>query len=384
MKLAFVIFKFFPHGGLQLDFRRIAIECLKRGHKITVYTREWNGPALAGVELEIIDAKGFSNHAKAVSFERLVLSELANNPPDLTVGFNRMGGLDVYFAADNCFATESAATAGFKRFFTNRYRIYRAMEEKVFTPDAKTAIMYLTERQKKDFIDTYGTPDERFHLLPPGIEEDRKPPEDPAKIISIRNAVRSEFQIRPDEFLLIQVCSGFATKGVDRTLQTIAAIPSEIPVRLLIAGRDSSNRFNKLAEALKLSKRVIFAGGRDDIGDLLLAADLMIHPARKEATGTVLIEGLTAGLPMICSSVCGYEDIVVSAGGVVLAEPFHQDTWNKAVIELLQNPEGLKTMREKIVNYAASVNFYERSKVAAEIIEHHARKVCNEQSYSSE
>lgn len=374
MKLAFVIFKFFPHGGLQLDFRRIAIECLKRGHEVTVYTRQWDGPALLGAEVKIINTKGFSNHAKAVSFEQNILSELNKTQPDLTVGFNRMGGLDLYFAADNCFATESAATAGFKRFFTSRYRVYSGMEKKIFSPDAKTAIMYLTERQKNDFIDTYGTQDERFYLLPPGIEQDRKPPNNPAEIVRIRGAVRSEFRILPEEFLLIQVCSGFATKGVDRTLRLIAAIPAEIPVRLLIVGRDSSNRFNRLSEKLKISERVIFAGGRDDIGNLLLAADLMIHPARKEATGTVLIEGLATGLPMICSSVCGYENIVTSAGGLVLSEPFNRDAWDKVVVELLQKPEKLKIMRDKITNYAFNSNFYQRTEVAVKIIEKEADK----------
>lgn len=374
MKFAFIIFKFFPHGGLQLDFRRIAIECLKRGHEVTVYTRQWDGPALVGAEVKIINTKGFSNHAKAISFEQSVLAELNSNPTDLTVGFNRMGGLDLYFAADNCFATEAAATAGFKRFFTSRYRVYSEMERKIFSPDAKTAIMYLTERQKKDFIDTYGTQSERFYLLPPGIEHDRRPPNDPAEIIKIRDAVRSEFQMQPEEFLLIQVCSGFTTKGVDRTLRLIATIPMEIPLRLLIVGRDSSNRFHRLAEQLKISKRVVFAGGRDDIGNLLLAADLMVHPARKEATGTVLIEGLAAGLPMICSSVCGYENIVTFAGGLVLSEPFNQSTWNKVIIELLQKPEKLKTMHEKIINYANSADFYQRSKVFAKTIEKEAEK----------
>ena len=34
MQLAFVLYKYFPFGGLQRDFMRIALECQQRGHTI--------------------------------------------------------------------------------------------------------------------------------------------------------------------------------------------------------------------------------------------------------------------------------------------------------------------------------------------------------------
>jgi hypothetical protein len=38
----------------------------------------------------------------------------------------------------------------------------------------------------------------------------------------------------------------------------------------------------------------------------LLGADLLIHPAYNENTGTVLLEALVAGLPVLTTAVCGY------------------------------------------------------------------------------
>jgi hypothetical protein len=43
MQLAFCLYKYFPHGGLQRDFMRIAFACQARGHAIRVYTLEWRG-----------------------------------------------------------------------------------------------------------------------------------------------------------------------------------------------------------------------------------------------------------------------------------------------------------------------------------------------------
>ena len=42
MKIAICLYKYFPFGGLQRDFLRIAEVLVKRGHEVRVYTREWN------------------------------------------------------------------------------------------------------------------------------------------------------------------------------------------------------------------------------------------------------------------------------------------------------------------------------------------------------
>ena len=41
MKLAFVLFRYFPYGGLERDMLAMAKLCRDRGHEITIYTREW-------------------------------------------------------------------------------------------------------------------------------------------------------------------------------------------------------------------------------------------------------------------------------------------------------------------------------------------------------
>ena len=51
MKLAFCLYKYFPFGGLQRDFLRIALACQARGHDIRVYTLDWEGEVPAGFEL---------------------------------------------------------------------------------------------------------------------------------------------------------------------------------------------------------------------------------------------------------------------------------------------------------------------------------------------
>jgi UDP-glucose:(heptosyl)LPS alpha-1,3-glucosyltransferase len=54
MRIAFCLYKYFPFGGLQRDFLRVALACQARGHAIRVYTLEWRGDIPAGFELVLV------------------------------------------------------------------------------------------------------------------------------------------------------------------------------------------------------------------------------------------------------------------------------------------------------------------------------------------
>src|SRR5207253_1422682 len=43
MKLGFLLFDYFPFGGLQRDCLKIARLCATRGHDVTIFTRTWQG-----------------------------------------------------------------------------------------------------------------------------------------------------------------------------------------------------------------------------------------------------------------------------------------------------------------------------------------------------
>ena len=110
MKLAFLLYKYFPYGGMQRDFRRFVEEIQQRGHDCRVYYIAWQGEPLAGADLRRVPARAISNHRRDQRFLRWVQNDLAADPVDGVVGFNKMPGLDVYYAADPCYRATSRAT----------------------------------------------------------------------------------------------------------------------------------------------------------------------------------------------------------------------------------------------------------------------------------
>ena len=226
-----------------------------------------------------------------------------------------------------------------------------------------------SNQQKDEYIAIYGTPEERFKLLPPGIPADRKrPSEEEAE--RRREAKRKELDVAEDETLLLQVGSGFRTKGVDRSIVAFAALPDDFRehIRLVVAGRGRERPLERLARKLGVDDRVKLLGARDDVPDLLLAADLLVHPARNEATGTVLLESLACGTPVLCSSNCGFALQVREAGNPVLPGKFRQKLLNRTLMLILSTPGRVEELQREAENYGANADFYRRAQVAVDLI----------------
>ena len=262
-----------------------------------------------------------------------------SDPNDCRAG---LGCLDVYYAADGCFEDKAQTLRNplYRRW--GRYKHFADYERAVFAPASKTEILMISEVQQPLFVKHYATPAARFHLLPPGIAQDRRAP---ANAAEVRAGFRREFQLAEDDLLLVQIGSGFKTKGLDRSLKAVAALPRELKqrTRLIVIGQDDPKPFLLQVKALGLSEQVQILKGRSDIPRFLLGADLLIHPAYNENTGTVLLEALVSGLPVLVTDVCGYAHYIADADcGRVLPSPFEQQRLNRLLAEMMAHSDAMR------------------------------------------
>ncbi len=368
MQLAFCLYKYFPYGGMQRDFLRIAQACQARGHAIRVYVLEWQGEVPPAFEVVHVPARALFNHRRYRKYTDWVRADLARRPAERVIGFNKMPGLDVYYAADPCFEDKARTLRNPLYRLGGRYRHFAAYERAVFGADSRTEILLITKAQLPVFSRHYGTPPERFHVLPPGIAADRRRPADAAQI---RAGLRAEFGLADDVLLLVQIGSGFKTKGVDRSLKALAALPEALHrrTRLLVIGQDDPKPFKLQAATLGVNERVQFLKGRGDVPRFLLGADLMIHPAYHEAGGIVLLEAMVAGLPVIATKTCGFSHFIAEAeAGAILPEPFDQARFNETVAATLDDAGQRRRWQANGLAFAAHADLYSLPERAADRI----------------
>lgn len=368
MNIAICLYKYFPFGGLQRDFLNIAQACVRKGHHVRVYVLSWQGDKPSNLDIILVPQSGLSNHTRHARYVTWVQRHLTAHPVDRLVGFNKMPGLDFYYAADVCYAEKVAQEKGVFYRLTPRYRHYAAFENAVFKRDSHTNMLMLTQRQIADFKKHYGTQDERFFILPPGIALDRKYDHQSP---TIRHTFRQSQGIDESAIVLLQVGSDFKRKGVERSLLAIASLPESLRQRVvfLVVGQDKPKRYQLLAEQSGIGDRVRFFAGRDDVPDFMAAADLLLHPAYQEAAGIVLLEAIAAGLPVLVTEVCGYAFYIDKAqAGRVIPSPFSQTTLNNALLDALNQPDTLTQWAQQARHFADNQDIYSLPEKAAELI----------------
>jgi glycosyltransferase involved in cell wall biosynthesis len=134
-----------------------------------------------------------------------------------------------------------------------------------------------------------------------------------------REQLRSQ-HLQGKEFLLLTVAELVPKKGHLRVLEALSRLDRDFSWRLLICGRESSEgpgfRSELEATIIKwgLQDRVRLLGFREDVADLMLASDLLIHAPDTEGFGRVFIEAMATGLPVVVTPAGGLKELHDNTG----------------------------------------------------------------------
>jgi glycosyltransferase involved in cell wall biosynthesis len=119
-------------------------------------------------------------------------------------------------------------------------------------------------------------------------------------------------------------------KNLDTILYALVQVAE---LHLVVVGATAGSPYTQLAESLNLENRVHFLGFRQDVPDLMKAADFLVFPSRYEPFGLVVLEAMATGLPVVTAATTGAAELVTPECGVVL--PDSDDT--QALAEALSH-----------------------------------------------
>jgi glycosyltransferase involved in cell wall biosynthesis len=164
---------------------------------------------------------------------------------------------------------------------------------------------------------------------------------------------RPELGISAGDPVIVSVGILHPAKGQGVLLRAAAALKPAFPsLKILIVGapfheteKDYRRRLEDLAVELGLAGNVVFTGFREDILELMDAADVVVHAAvYPEPFPRSLLEALALRKPVVATRVGGIPEIVEDGGTGLLVKPSDPGALARAVAALLEDRQRALTL----------------------------------------
>ncbi len=155
------------------------------------------------------------------------------------------------------------------------------------------------------------------------------------------SAVAELFPFIPVKHILFNAASLVDHKGQRFLIEAMPAILHSYPETVLVIAGEGEllDSLLELAVKLDVSRRVCFAGFRNDVPRLLVACDVFVMPSHMEGLGTSLMDAMAAGKPVVATKAGGMAELVedrVTGLQVPAGDP---EALASAVVELLGDTE---------------------------------------------
>ena len=174
----------------------------------------------------------------------------------------------------------------------------------------------------------------------------------------------------PDNSRLLLSCGQIGMrKGLDTLIESFIELNSlepnrDSPLHLLIVGQRHSQKQEaieyesqlhaRVADA-QLTSQVHFLGRRSDVAQLMQQATLLIHTARQEPLGRVLLEAASVGLPIVATDVGGTAEILSRPSlKDCLVRPNNPSATARTAKCLLQDKDRLSRLSQELREHAAT------------------------------
>jgi UDP-glucose:(heptosyl)LPS alpha-1,3-glucosyltransferase len=378
MKVALVIFNFVnAKGGVERYCVRFARMLKRDNHEVHVFS----------AHREDFPQDGFAFHDVPVrkGWSPLTIKSFADNSArmlsgekfDIIHGFSRTYCQDIYRIGGGSHRTYLAQArpwtkTALGRLWLNlnpRHRMIFKLEELRYRRENYRRLVAISRVARDEVVRDFGVPPEDIVVVHNAVDADRFSEE---KLSPLRESARREAGVGSDEILFLFLGTGWQRKGLDRLLQAFALMKERAAAKLLVAGEGPVNRYAALCERYGIAERVVFSGpGKPE--KFFAAADAFIFPSLHDAFGTVALEAMAAGLPVMCSAMAGASEVIEDdKDGVVVSNPTETDELIAALGKLLDGDTRARigrAARETAKRYSFEENYRRNMEVYKDVFE---------------
>lgn len=178
---------------------------------------------------------------------------------------------------------------------------------------------------------------------------------DPGKISQVYSAIQAQDYQKPADPARVRAGLGLAPSGrvvvvISQLIKRkghrflFAAAPQILAAHpdtqfLILGEGELHDELQRQVRELGIERQVIFAGYRNDIGEILNVVDVLVHPATMEGFANVAMQAMAAEVPVVSSAVGGMPESVRDGVSGILVPPGDPQALAAAVNRLLGDEE---------------------------------------------
>jgi UDP-glucose:(heptosyl)LPS alpha-1,3-glucosyltransferase len=345
MNIAFCYESVLPRrGGCETYIAALARRLAADGHDVHLYARRWDASALPETLcIHPVRVPRVPRFLRPWFFGAACRRQLAAAAHEVTVGFDKLAGLDVLYPQGGLYA----ATAEHNLLKYRSPLVRRLVRTLKLIDPAHHSFLALDRLQyrrrpllvvaisdmvRRHFEHYYRLDPDTLRMVRIAIDLDRF---DECDRPRRRVECRQRWGLAPEDTVGLFAAMNYRLKGLEPLLRAVARLPS--PFRLLVLGSPQTAPFERLARRLKIADRVRFGGYCADMRNGYFAADFFIHPTFYDPCSLVVLEALACGLPVITTRYNGAREVLhPPREGFVLEDPHDEGALAGAIQQLLE------------------------------------------------
>jgi UDP-glucose:(heptosyl)LPS alpha-1,3-glucosyltransferase len=231
------------------------------------------------------------------------------------------------------------------------YHVIMALEKRIY-PDPRVALAAVSHLTAQELEHFFARRD--VWVIPNAVDLDTFNPE---ARWSRRDEARRRLQFDDQDFVLLLIGNDWKKKGVD-TLLEAAARCSDLPVHVLIVGRDDRAPYERASRRLGLQTRVRFAEPSKDVVQFYAAADAYVGPSLHDSFALPPAEAMACAVPVVTSIQNGGSEMITDGvNGLLLRDPKDPAELSNRIRRLYENPDLRKKMGENAARTAEQLTW---------------------------
>jgi len=217
------------------------------------------------------------------------------------------------------------------------YKLIMALERRIYT-DPKVRLAAVSKLVSAQLKEHFGRTD--TVVIPNAVDtvifnsESR---------LACRSVSRQSLKLDDSDFVVLLIGNDWKKKGLDQLLRALAII--EVPIQLLVVGKDDPGLCRSTLRQLSLDDRVRFLAPSADVLSFYAAADAYVAPSLEDAFGLPILEAMACGLPVIASVKAGAsENVLDGTTGYLLRDPMNHVELAELIRRLAMDRSGAQKL----------------------------------------